>query len=113
MRERYLRFMIWWDINDKYRNSDCDDPVSFSPEQEGNLRRLSAILADDRPTDWLLKAEIHREFGEFGPALDICAWLEANPTFAMSRHGYAFLHRTRRQQETAALRLRRVVKYDS
>lgn len=71
IRERYVRFKIWCDINDKYRDSTCLDPVRFSPEQEENLQRLNGILDDARPTDWLLKAEIHRELGEFRAALDI------------------------------------------
>ena len=113
MEERYLRFKIWWDTNDKYRGRDwCDDPVVFSSEQELNLRKLYRILEDDRPTDRLLKAEIHRELGEFDAALRICDRLEVDGPFAISGDGFIFLHRTRRQSEMAFRRVRRVVKYD-
>ena len=111
-RERYVRYKIWWNVNDMHRGSESRAPVVFSPEQELNLRRLYDILDDNRPTSRLIKAEIHRELGEFDAALEICAWLDDHRDFAMSRNGHDFLERIERQREMALLRRRHVIQYE-
>ena len=61
-KEFYVRLHAWWTGNDARRKGKADKPLSA--EEKKNLNALLP-LADKTDSGRLMKAEIHRELGEF------------------------------------------------
>ena len=70
--ERQLRILAWWMSNDPYRVSDSI-PVAGSSglteARRGNLKALLPLLNEYDDNDMIMRAEIHRQLGDFTAAL--------------------------------------------
>lgn len=62
-QEAYLRTMYWRLMNDPRRRSKT--PIAFSAEEQENLRSLLPLVFETDEPSRLMRAEIHRELGEF------------------------------------------------
>ena len=62
-QEVYLRTMYWRLMNDPRRRSQS--PIAFSVEEQENLRNLLPLVYEMDESSRLIRAEIHRELGEF------------------------------------------------
>ena len=79
-----MRTLYWRYLNDPYRDTarrliekGRDPAASFmaSELQIENMRELLALLVKHRPEDALIRAELHRELGEFTAAIELLtAW---------------------------------------
>ena len=67
-KERYARIRAWWASNDRRREGG--DDTALSPRETANLERLAQLLDPAEPNHRLMRAEILRELGRFGRALD-------------------------------------------
>ena len=67
-KQRYARIRAWWAANDRRR--DESDRGELSPRERANLERLVELLDPAQAGDRLMRAEILRELGRFGRALD-------------------------------------------
>lgn len=69
--ERKLRVLAWWMSNDPLRTEhplpDVRDAGSMEARR-GNLQALVALLDDFDDNDMIMRAEIHRELGDFDAA---------------------------------------------
>jgi hypothetical protein len=69
-KEHHARIRAWWSGNDARRKGKADKPLSA--EEKKNLNALLPLVgrtANER----IMKAEIHRELGEFDQALELLA----------------------------------------
>ena len=64
-KERYVRQRTWWAGNDCRRKSK---EIPFSSMEIENLRAYITLLDENDETDRIMKAEAHRELGEFEKA---------------------------------------------
>ena len=64
-KERYVRLQTWWTFNDCRRKSE---ELPFSSMDFENLRAFITLLDENDDTDRIMKAEAHRELGEFEKA---------------------------------------------
>ena len=62
-KESNLRTSYWHLMNDSRRRSNSE--IAISSEEYSNLRRLLELLIDTTDGTRILRAEIHRELGEF------------------------------------------------
>jgi hypothetical protein len=79
-----IRTLYWRYLNDPYRDTarrltekGRDPTVAFmaSELQIENMRELLALLVKQRPEEILMRAELHRELGEFTAAIELLtAW---------------------------------------
>lgn len=84
-RERELRLLAWWRGNDRNREALSARPECESGNaggREANMRALLAVLHEAVDEDLLMRAEIHRQLGEFDQSLAVLsspmqAYLEA------------------------------------
>jgi hypothetical protein len=67
-KERYARIRAWWASNDRRREGG--ERCELSARERANLERLVQLLDPAAPNDRLMRAEILRELGRFGRALD-------------------------------------------
>ena len=71
--ELYLRQRIWWTYNDRVREKKTE--MFRSAEDEGhwkeNLVRMLELLDDSDRNQRVMKAEIHRNLGEFETCVQI------------------------------------------
>lgn len=79
-QEKYIRIRAWWAENGKHRNlcpglwdrsSRVDKRFRVSQKQEDNLLHLMDLLDVSDPSDVIMKAEIHRELGQFDECLKL------------------------------------------
>jgi len=77
-REKELdaRIRAWWKGNDPYRERERS--TQLSAFETRNLRSLICLLRNEAADDLLMKAEAHRELGEFETAL---ALLSSRPQY--------------------------------
>lgn len=69
-REIYLRVRTWWKGNDKRRkDNESDQPLS--EKEVDNLKTLLELLDENNEHDRIMKAEIHRELGQFEDAIEM------------------------------------------
>jgi hypothetical protein len=71
-----LRILAWWRSNDKFRVSGDGDYLrdvqeNRTPECMDNMLELYELLSDSDQDDWIMKAELARQFGRFDHALDL------------------------------------------
>jgi hypothetical protein len=75
-----IRTLYWRYLNDPYRDTarrliekGRDPAVAFTASelQIENMRALLVLLVKHRPEDVLIRAELHRELGEFTAAIDL------------------------------------------
>ncbi len=62
-QEVYLRTMYWRLMNDPRRRSQF--PIALSVEEQDNLRNILPLVDQIDESSRLIRAEIHRELGEF------------------------------------------------
>lgn len=62
-QEVYLRTMYWRLMNDSRRGNHI--PIALSEEEQVNLRNLLPLVYEMDESSRLIRAEIHRELGEF------------------------------------------------
>lgn len=70
--ERELRILAWWISNDQFRVSNSLSVVEIgglTGARRGNLRALLPLLNEYDDNDLIMRAEIHRELGDFAAAL--------------------------------------------
>jgi hypothetical protein len=81
-----IRTLYWRYLNDPYRDTarrliekGRDPAVAFTASdlQIENMRALLVLLVKHRPEDVLMRAELHRELGEFTAAIDLLDDLDA------------------------------------
>jgi hypothetical protein len=65
--ERGVRLLAWWRRNEPFRYGSLvnGDGTAVSPGCRANLEALAAMLDDAVDAELVLRAEIHRELGEF------------------------------------------------
>jgi HEAT repeat protein len=63
-QQRTMRVLAWWRHNDAFRHSSAGASVGSDGWRE-NLEELARLLNGADETDRLLRAEVHRELGEF------------------------------------------------
>lgn len=71
-RERALRLHAWWRGNDRHRGgkpAEADAGPDHVVAREANMRALLPLLHSADDSDALMRAEVHRELGEFSQAL--------------------------------------------
>ncbi|MEN9265852.1 MAG: hypothetical protein Q6K99_06400 [Thermostichales cyanobacterium BF4_bins_65] len=78
LKQRHLLIYFWWKVNDLVRDFP-DRPLpagkallayhAYQPKVRRCLAELVPILEDDDPNDYLMKAEIAREMGDFSEAI--------------------------------------------
>jgi hypothetical protein len=69
--ERQLRVLAWWLSNDQYRSSGFTplaEPDRLTEARCDNLEALLLLLDEFDDNDMLMRAEIHRELGDFSSA---------------------------------------------
>lgn len=69
--ERQLRVLAWWLSNDRYRapgSMPLAGPDGLTEARRGNLRALLPLLDECDDNDMIMRAEIHRELGDFASA---------------------------------------------
>ncbi len=67
---RNLRILAWWRANEPYRGSKrmLRTTNGRSPDFRSNVLALAELLNDQKESDRILRAEIHRELGDFESA---------------------------------------------
>lgn len=69
--EKKLRILAWWRRNDPYREEEEKSISDESGRWRENLETLKSMVNEESDQDQLMKAEIHRELGEFEVAIQI------------------------------------------
>jgi hypothetical protein len=73
-QERFLRIFAWWRGNDPLRERLSTGVASVTTRPNAwrrNLEALAELLNEDDENDLVMKAEVLRELGEFGAAIDV------------------------------------------
>jgi hypothetical protein len=67
-QERILRTLAWWRRNDAFRDFQADSGATTdkgSEECRRNMETLAVLLSQENENNWLMKAEVLRELGQF------------------------------------------------
>jgi hypothetical protein len=81
-KEKQLRILAWWRRNNPYRGAldkDAGTTPIVSAECEANLDGLLKLLDHEDEQDRIMKAEVLRELGRFGPATQVLSDWTAEP----------------------------------
>ncbi len=79
IQERTLRVLAWWRRNDDFRDIPPEQK-SIIPNTEAckkNLQALARLLEEGDENDCLMRAEVHRELGDFISAKQILATISS------------------------------------
>ena len=69
--QRQLRILAWWKSNDSLRRQHQlpqAQPAALTDVRRGNLQALLPLLNESDDNDMIMRAEIHRQLGDFDAA---------------------------------------------